>query len=212
MAADYVTLEYTHDILVDDDEPSRYIKALEGYVLVHTGMRRERIGRFKIFVIDVELAINDGSSVFDVFDTYSETYGYWSLYSSPFQFKKKVINAFPEGDRWKPNILILDRMEIFPRHRGKGIGLRSLRCLQREFSTGCGIVAMKPFPLQFEGGLPAPNEESPEFVELALGTFDRNERRATAKLRAYYSRLGFVRVPRTDYMVADPLVSMPLLK
>ena len=111
-----------------------------------------------------------------------------------------------------PNMLILDRMEILPKYRRMGIGLHALRCLQRQFSTGCGIVVMKPFPLQFEQGGPEKNMHEPEFVRFGLGDFDRNQKRATAKLRAYYARLGFVRVPRTEFMVADPYLPVPPLK
>ncbi|MDP2018967.1 hypothetical protein [Hydrogenophaga sp.] len=207
-----VSLEYKHKIYLDDSEPSFYVKDLEGYVLSYNGYRRERVGRFRIFVIDVEMAFSDRFSVFEVFDYRSETIGYWSLYEPSLEFKTKVVKVLPEGDRWQPNILILDRMEIFPKYRGEGIGLNALRCLQRQFSTGCGIIAMKPFPLQFEGGTPEENADSPTFVKLGLGTFDRNEKRAMAKLRAYYARLGFVRVPGTEYMVADPLLAMPSLR
>lgn len=209
VAYSVVSLEYKHTIVVDDDEPSRYIKRLEGHVLLNFASTRKRIGRFKIVVIDVELAVNDRYPVFDIFDYEAATLGYWSLYKSDLEFKKKVVNVLPGGDRWQPNILILDRLEIFPKYRGKGVGLRVLRCLQRHYSSSCGIVAMKPFPLQFEGGTPEENAAEPKFVELGLGAVDRNENRAMAKLRAYYARLGFVRVPGSVYMVADTAVAMP---
>jgi hypothetical protein len=212
MSYSHVSLEYTHNLWIDNDEPSSYIKALEGDVLINFDSgRRARAGRFNIYVIDAEAAVNDRCSVLDVFDERAATFAYWSLYEPDLEFTKKVTRLLKGGERWSPNMLILDRMEILPKYRGQSIGLRALRCLQRQFSTGCGIVAMKPFPLQFEGGTPEENKDKPEFVKMRLDTFDRDAKRATAKLRSYYARLGFVHVPGTEFMVADPYMRVPPL-
>ena len=49
------------------------------------------------------------------------------------------------------NLLILDRLEIIiPQYRGKKLGLTILHHMIERFSAGASIVAMKPFPLQFE--------------------------------------------------------------
>ncbi|WP_288253747.1 hypothetical protein [uncultured Hydrogenophaga sp.] len=207
-----VFLEYRQEVMADDEEPSRYIQTLEGHVVLDFENHRERVGRFRVFVIDVESAVNDEESVFDIFDSYSETMGYWSLYQDGLEFRPKVVKVLPGGERWRPNMLILDRMEVVPKYRGKGIGLCALNCLQRRYSIGCGIIAMKPFPLQFEGGLPEENAAKEDFIAMGLGAFDRDFKRATAKLRRYYGRLGFVRVPGTEYMVADPFVRMPFIR
>lgn len=207
----YVFLEYKQEVMADDVEPSRYIHCLEGDVVLDHEDGREKAGRFRAFILDVELAMNDEYSVFDVFDSYSETIGYWDLYEDGLEFTAKVVKLLKAGERWRPNMLILDRMEIFPKHRGKGIGLCALNCLQRRYSIGCGIIAMKPFPLQFEGGPPEENAHKKEFIEMGLGSFGRDLRRAKAKLRRHYARLGFVHVPGTEFMVADPFVHMPMI-
>ena len=48
------------------------------------------------------------------------------------------------------NLLIIDRLEILPRYRGKKLSLLILNHMINRFSSGAAIIAMKPFPLQFE--------------------------------------------------------------
>ncbi|MBT9462530.1 hypothetical protein [Hydrogenophaga sp.] len=207
----FFTLEFSHELLVDDDEPSRYVKEIEGVVWVYRGSRKHRAGRFSIFIINVERALANDESVFDIFDYASTTMGYLLLYGDDGEYAPEVTAILPGGERWSPNLLILDRLEVLPKYRGYGIGLRVLRCLQEQFSMGCGLVAMKPFPLQFEGGDPAEKEGDPKFVTMGLGDFDRNQGRATARLCRYYAQLGFIGVPGTDFMISDPLMDLPPL-
>ncbi|MDQ0024336.1 GNAT superfamily N-acetyltransferase [Variovorax paradoxus] len=204
-----LSIEFKHEFVVDDREPSRYVKDIEGSVYVHYENSKVKAGRFAVFVIDAEAAVNEQEDVFDCFDHSERTVDYFDLYLPHLDFKPKVVKLLTGGERWAPNILILDRLEILPRFRGRGVGLRTLRWLQFQFGTGCGIVAMKPFPLQFEGGKPSENAGKASFVKLGLDSFDNNFDRALGKLRAYYAKLGFVRVPGTPFMVADPMMKLP---
>jgi len=76
------------------------------------------------------------------------------------------------------------------------------------FQPGAGLVAMKPFPLQFESGGPRPDEPDP----LELAKFKLTENGALTKLRRYYAQLGFKRVTKTQFMVRrvdQPPPSLP---
>lgn len=206
-----LALRCEQSMLVDDEEPSRYVKTISGTIKVlgDDGDGETDAGTFRVFIVDAESAINDHEPVFDVFDTFSATAAYFELYTPNMDFKPKVVRALGGDDRWGPGMLILDRLEILPAYRGQAIGLRVLRWLCLQFSMGCGIIAMKPFPLQFEGGVPAKNKQKDSFQTLRLDTFSSNLSVATKKLRRYYGRLGFVSVPRTPFMVADPMRPTP---
>ena len=67
----------------------------------------------------------------------------------------------------------------------------------QRFRMGAGLVVMKPFPLQFEGRT---DERVPPGLK-----FQGNQVAATQKLRAYYSRLGFKLLPRSQYMALHTL-------
>ena len=48
------------------------------------------------------------------------------------------------------NVLILDRLEILPKYRGKKLGLAVIRHMIQRFGAGAGFVGLKAFPLQLE--------------------------------------------------------------
>lgn len=191
----------------DDDEPSRFSHVWEGVVTLWRDDHEEEIGTFSAIYVDVEGAVCEGDSVFDVFDCRQETIGYYEdLYEDGLQvnFKPAIVRAaLAEGYLWSPNLLVLNRLVIAPPFRGCGRGLVALRGLIQKLRPGAGLVAMKPFPLQSEGRLTREPEE--EYLRAhGLNGFTANHRKATAALRRYYARLGFAKVPRCDYMVLDP--------
>lgn len=208
-----LALKFHLELAVEDDEPARFIKFIDGTIYLYVnGERKVKAGNFSVIIMDVVAAVNERESVFDVFDFSSKTIDYFSLYAPGLEFKPKVLKALGGGDRWEPGMLILDRLEVLPGFRRQAVGLRVLRWLRIQFSMGCGVVVMKPFPLQFEGGTPEENKGKPDFVRLRLDLFDTDFHRARRKLRDYYGRAGFVVVAGTSYMVADPMRQAPTLE
>ena len=209
-----LVLEYSHTTLVDDNEPNRYHRCIAGQVQLCDDEdfdQRTTIGKFSVIIVDVVAAINEQERMFDVFDCSSRTVDYFSLYGDDMDYLPKVTKALKGGERWSPNMLILDRLEIFPEHRGHRYGLHALRWMHFHFGTGCGVVVMKPFPLQFEAA-PRDDESREVFARLKLGEFTDKKEAAFRKLRAYYRQAGFVRVPGTEFMVSDPEIKLPDLK
>jgi GNAT superfamily N-acetyltransferase len=158
------------------------------------------VGKFHLYYVDANRALNEGVAVFDVLDTYSETIDYFeALYGSESpEIKERIGRLLDEDAFMGSNVLIVDRLEILPKYRGRSIGLFVMRELIARFSMGAVIVAIKPFPLQFEGAGP----DDPAWRgRMQLGELIGNERAATAKLRAHYSKLGFILLRGTPFMV-----------
>mgnify|MGYP001419261448 CR=1 FL=1 len=65
------------------------------------------------------------------------------------------------------------------------------------FSAGCGVVALTPFPLQYQGNVTAENQRA----------FWRDRR----KLMRYWARLGFQRVGK-ELMILNPVLEQPTLE
>lgn len=84
------------------------------------------------------------------------------------------------------DLLVIDCVEIRPKWRGLGIGPAAVDRTIDIFSPGCGLVACKPWPLQFT---PAVARDQKALKRLKAPGVGRNE--AVSKLRAYWSRLGF---------------------
>lgn len=199
--------------IIDDREPTRFLFEHEGKIVLTDDDARpsETIGSFSAIVIDAQSAMVEREDLFHVFDSHSDTaIGYFEdLYESEGgEFKEKVARAaYGEGFTWNPNLLILDRLVVSPAHRGHGVGLLALRDIIHRLRAGMGLIAMKPFPLQFEA---RHQDDAEESARLGLNLFKITEARATAKLRRYYGRLGFKQVPRSKYMVRSVEDPLPL--
>lgn len=206
---EYVPIEFalvglktdSQELLATDEEPNHFVRRHEGHVTLYDGDGDDpiEIGRYRAFYIDAEGALNASMPLFDVFDCMSEIYPYVQLYDmdegSPSAAAKKAAQA---DWLYEPNLLILDRLEILPRYRGRGFGLQALKGMMHWFQAGAGMVAMKPFPLQSEASSRQPSDP-PDLME--LHKFPAHHTQARTKLRRYYAQLGFKLVTRTDFMV-----------
>ena len=96
------------------------------------------------------------------------------------------------------NILIVDRLQVLPEFRGKNIGLACReRCIQ-QYARDCGIVALRCFPLQFEGC----DDDARWRRKMKFGKLSKDFDQSLAKLKEYYGSLGFMPLPDSDIMVA----------
>lgn len=84
------------------------------------------------------------------------------------------------------DLLIIDCLEISPKFRGMGVGSIAVDRTIDIFAPGCGLVACKPWPLQFT---PAFARDQKALKRLKAPGVGRDE--AVRKLRAYWSQLGF---------------------
>ncbi|UWX60371.1 hypothetical protein N0B40_18470 [Chryseobacterium oranimense] len=60
-----------------------------------------------------------------------------------------IKNKFDE-EIYENDLLILSRIEILPKYQGKGIGQKWIKDFYINFIQGCGLMALKVFPLQCE--------------------------------------------------------------
>jgi hypothetical protein len=84
------------------------------------------------------------------------------------------------------DLLIIDCMEISPKFRGTGVGPITVDRTIDIFGPACGLVACKPWPLQFT---PAFARDRKALNRLKAPGVEQGE--AVRRLRAYWSRLGF---------------------
>lgn len=97
--------------------------------------------------------------------------------------KEEIQNEFEVVDL---DLLIIDSVAIYPEFRGLGIAKSAIRRTIDIFGPGCGLVACKPWPLQFT---PSIADDQEALKKLALPKVSKGE--ALRKLRSYWSRLGF---------------------
>src|ERR1039457_6962879 len=138
--------------------------------------------------------MDDGFEWYDVLDSFSETAPYLELFEGDDWSDKVQEVCEPLGN----DLLILDRMEVKERYRGNGFGLMAANSCMRVFGSGCGLVALKPFPLQYEAKV------NPETKAHDPRAFQRD----TMKLPRYGARLGF-KLRENGLMVMDTTSTRP---
>jgi len=171
---EYIDADFVHSILgkifaksedSEDEEDVGYIKASLvqfGEAMDH-GISTERLGDG----IDGGIA-EYWELLFDL-----ET-GYW---------REEIQDEYEASGC---DLLIIDSMEIRPRFRGMGVGPAAVERTIDIFGPVCGLVACKPWPLQFTPAFARDRKASKRLKAPGVG---RDE--AVRKLRAYWSRLGF---------------------
>lgn len=193
------------------EDPDGFIYETAGDIHVGDDVDELQLaGKFRIYYVDVDGAVDDGESMFEVLDAHSRAIvEYYDPLFSPESnsFNDRVLELV-EHEVVGGNLLILDRLEVLPRYRGGGIGLEIMKHMIRRFSAGTGIIAIKPFPLQFEVS-DSNGIEQGWRAELALEKLPRNEKAATGKLREYYGRVRFVPVPDSPIMIRATAWPLP---
>ncbi len=174
---------------------------------------RERVGKFRAYVVDVGRTIDESEHVYDVLSAHSshlEEY-YEPIFGNEApEFANQVMELFDDSI-FGNNLLIIDRLEILPQYRGKCFGLVILRHMIVRFSSGVGLVAIKPFPLQFESGGSSEKEQKWRDL-LLLNRLPKNEDVATKNLYQYYSKLGFTGLHGTSMMVLSTARRLPTIE
>jgi GNAT superfamily N-acetyltransferase len=158
-------------------------------------------GKVRLFVVDLEGADKYGRDAPWTLDLEAATEPYIALLSEEAgNFGPAVLKILGEEFVSNSNMLIIDRLELLPAYRGRGLGLKCMNACMRHLSAGCRIAAIKPFPLQFE---PADRTVDEWQDALAFKSLSHDKRASTKRLKQHYEQLGFKHVPRTDLMVRD---------
>ena len=113
------------------------------------------------------------------------------------------------GDVDDPNVLIVDRAEIRKEYQGRGLAARALNALTLMLGSGCGLVAIQPFPMQFGAYGRAYHESQASQVaewrdRHGIEQFVNDKVAAKRKLASYWSENGFRRVGKTTVFVKRP--------
>lgn len=166
------------------------------------------VGRISSLLIQVGRVADAGEDLFEVMDGESSDLGeYHAAFFKPHDcdYKDSIRRQFV--DIFPVDLLIIDHVEIQPAFQKHGFGLLAVSRTIDIFGENCGLVAMKPFPLQFRNYLD-PGWRPPGSVDDPKTAF----RAAREKLCSHWARAGFKRVNGTDYCALCPGRKRPSLK
>ena len=192
---------------LDQSEPSReFVQVINGEI--RDTESDDIVGLITSFLVQVGRVADAGEDLFDVMDGDSSELGeYHATFFKPHEcdYKDSIRRQFV--DIYPLDLLILEHAEIEPAFRKRGFGLLAVARTIDVFGENCGLVAMKPFPLQFRNYLD-PGWSSPEGIDDPQTAF----RIASEKLRRHWARAGFKRVNGTDYWALCPARKRPSSK
>jgi GNAT superfamily N-acetyltransferase len=195
-------LEFVYDPFsekLNGISPSTYIRPIHGAIEIVKF--REVIGRFHLSCVDVGLATDVGKSIGYVMGGASVEMR--DIYEALYDPRTDTLRVQAEdiiGRVSLPNLLVINRMEVFPSHRGMGLGLAVLWHLIRRHSTGCGIVAALALPLQF-GEKPRRWQRDDYRKKMDYQSFGGAIEDPKRKMVSLYEKLGFKQIG-TDGVVA----------
>lgn len=192
--------------LTETEQSFTFIQAIDGEI--RDDESKVIIGQISASLVQVGRIANAGEDLFEVMDGQSrEMAEYHATFFEPndWEYKEGIRRQFP--NILSLDFLILERAEIEPRFRKRGLGLLAVSRTIDLFGANCGLVAMMPFPLQFRNYL-NPGWCPPDGLQDPAAAF----RIARRKLRQYWSRVGFKRVIGTDYCALCPVNDRPSLK
>src|SRR6476661_2837200 len=116
----------------------------------------QKIGTATVIDINADGALEDGFSLHDLMDHSGNLLhcGYAVYdFSCDFGLRSVIHRLFPAifdiEHKFSFNLLLLERLEIDPPFRGRGIGLIVLSKLIKRWGKAAALVVMKPFPLQY---------------------------------------------------------------
>ena len=181
-----VRIEYRFSHLLDVDYASHpNMTIYEGKILIHSDddadnydMDEIEIGTIRLEMYDLDFEAGH-CSLMEAFDQSESSLEVGTaLLDDTFS----EINAQVEelvGESFNTNILLVNRLEMKEKYRAKGYGKYVLNSLDIYFKSNCSYVALKSFPIGFEGI-----------------TDDKNYDKAQERLNAFYTRCGYKKIPQ----------------
>lgn len=176
-------------------------------VLVADGIE-ESAGTVHAYVLQVTRAREAREPLWDIFDATGE--GLDEVYEALFdddEMKEGVCEVGMGSD-----VLYLNRAEVLPAHRGRGLGLMAVLRVIEDFGSGCAAAVLKAFPLQLEGvndtRPPSPSEKKHRRT-MKYDALEQDPKRATRSLERHWRKLGFEKIRGTQLFLIDLAMQRP---
>lgn len=187
----------------DSQEPSCIVPAVRGEIFEFEGEsdKEVRIGQIDAYLVLRGRALNEHESLFEAMD---------SIDSSVFECYEALFD--PETDDWNQSVqdlykdqilgldvLFIQSIQQDTNYRGKGIGAQVVRETIATLGSHCGLIACKPFPLQYsnwEDDEHSEMRQQPGFEEKRLADF--------ARVARFWTDLGFVGLNDSDFYAYAP--------
>jgi hypothetical protein len=179
---EFVVRAALHDSVEDD-----FVHSIAGRIIAEAESRGEEdAGQISASLVQFGEALDHGISAERLGDGVSgdiSEYGEHLFDVETGYPKEEIQSEFEVVDL---DLLIIEYVAIHPKFRGLRIAESAIHRTINIFGTGCGLVACKPWPLQFTPSVAGDPEALKKLAPPNVGKAE-----AIRKLRSYWSRLGF---------------------
>lgn len=196
---DEVLFRYSMESCIGEMEQARYINEIHIDIIGRTIDGIEyKMGEAERKILLLSLACNDNVDPFDIFD-----------YSQSLMEIGDVIYDYDQG--WlkdeitsvcnieHPDICVFERLCILPQYRGLGLAKKLVKDNVMRLGDSCGLIVMKPFPLQCEGTMDGDVERAREFqyrsnpfeADMEHDHMEQDPDIALKQLVKYYKSIGY---------------------
>lgn len=175
------------------DDPDNWITIINGKInQLDDDGTGQLIGNLKAYYCDLDGALDKGYDPLYMLDTLSQTEPFFEpLFGADAPSLSKRVCSLLDYDGWSSNLLIIDRIEILPGYRGRGLTARVFQNLDRQFGGNAGIVTLKAYPLQHESERSL--MDNAEWGRaMRLDDLETDNKKALSNLIKYYESLGFM--------------------
>ena len=189
------------------EEPSDYVTEvlLDIRQLNSYGNPVDKIGQGVLNLLHFSLAMDKGYPLFDVMDA---TGPIMEMAEKLFEVSEgidcwdKIEEYYDYEPPLQYDVCFLERLEILPAYRKKGIGKLVIKNIIEKFYASCGLVVVKAYPLQHEDDNFLVNPEWQ--TNMKYQQMETDYEKARYQLYNYYQKLGFVNPFAEDYFMIRP--------
>lgn len=165
----------------------------------------ELVGKGKLSLIHFGLAMDTEFPLHDVMDasssilSMSEQLFSWEEDAHPFD---KLDEHFEDEPIFNQDVCFVERLEVLPAHRGRGVGKSALVSIARKFYNSCGLIVLKAYPLQHEARLPG--EMDAWTKSMRHDELEQDLELAQYQLFNWYQKMGLSNPFDMEYFIARP--------
>jgi len=162
------------------------------------------VAKGKFSLILFSLAMDHGYSFHDLIDaTQSISEMAEVIFDLEDEYEwEKLERYFEDKPIFNYNICFIEKIEVLPLYRGKGLSQHIVRNIVRRFYSCCGLWVLKAYPLQHDNSNRDPDDDW--YVSMNYGNMEEDFEKSQYKLFNHYQKMGFRNPFDAQYFIALP--------
>ena len=194
------------------EEPEDYVTEVEGRILRITAEEKHfLVGKISAMIVHVAEADDGYVSLAEVFDCVDSTLAsaYEAVFIPDTSEYRETLSLEGDGHFNGRDLLLISKVEILPRYRGKGYGRFAVRRMLKTLGSGLAMALLEAHPVRYSQGAAQTDDWE---GRMRVTEFEGKTAEGVKKLRRYWTGLGFTPIEGTDFYFFDLARAVPMPK